>query len=635
MASDYKQKDLEELKQISQVGELKARVLFREGYRNIDDLEETSVEELSKIKEIGERNAEMILEGEESEEGESKSEIFCPDCGVVVYIDDSECVECSQSLELQGKVFHHDGEIEEPLKTLAEYEKRIMDVEEDPEIYYGKATILEKLGALEKALQLYDKVIELDPLFGHIWTAKASLSLRLGKLQDAAKAYKVAVNKHQINIPEMPEVKEEQKEVEERAFSVKEVENKVAEARRAYFKLKSGNLPLEHLESVLKESVNARNNDDREKAIEKADELLDLIDKIREISPTYEKVFEAVKELKDEEEISEMMEEVHSKIEDEQFEEAEEICQDILTKVEKIEEEKISETVEDEVSEDFEEDISKEVEQEISETVEDKVSEEVMEEKSPEETVTEEEFLQNFDEAKEALNEARKTKINIDNIKDLIRETVDARKDEDYDKGIKTAKKALELSDEVNEIYSLIEEGKSKIKELRNNGGEVKPFLSKLREGKELADKGDYDESKRLYKVTIKDIETILEGGTLELVDEKEVAEDSLEEVKELLEKAERIGLDTGSASELIEKAEDEDVDISRIQEEIFKELQEYMDKKVEGAKEELKNAKLSGADIDVSRCIHLLKKARKAQKREDYESTLKHMQEYQDELES
>ncbi|MGM0405879.1 MAG: helix-hairpin-helix domain-containing protein [Thermoplasmatota archaeon] len=602
MASDNQQKDLEELKQISQVGELKARVLFREGYRNIDDLEETSVEELSKIDEIGERNAEMILGKEGSKEGEIKSEIFCPDCGVVVYIDDSECLECSHSLELQGKVFHHDGEIEEPLKTLAEYDVRIMDGEEDPEIFYGKATILEKLGALEKALQLYDKVIELDPLFGHIWTAKASLSLRLGKLQDAAKAYKVAVNKHQINIPEMPEVKEEQKEVEERAFSVKEVENKVAEVRRAFFKLKSGNLPLEHLESVLKESVDARNNDDREKAVEKADELLELIDKIREISPTYEKAFEAVKEQKEEEVLSEMMEEVHSEIENEQFDEAEDLCHDILTKVEEIEEEKLSEEVEEE---------------------------------SPEESVNEEKFLKTFDEAKEALNEARKTKINIDNIKDMIRETVDARKDEDYNKGIKTAKKALELSDEVNEIYSLIVEGKSKVKELRNKGGDVKPFLSKLREGKELADNGEYEISKELYRVTIKDIETVLEGGTLELVDEEDVT-DSLEEVKEILKTAQKLGLDTGSASDMIEEMENSDnTDLDEVREEIFKELPEYMDKKVEGAKEELKTAKLSGADVDVSRCIHLLKKARKAQKRDEYENTIKYMEEYQDELES
>ena len=626
----YNKEELDELKKIYSIGDLKARVLYREGYRTIEDVKQSDIEELSKIDEIGERNAEEILEGGESKGRERKNEILCPNCGVIVYIDDSECPECSQSLELQGKVFHHDGEIENPLETLAEYEKKIMDGEEDPEIYYGKATILEKLGALEKALQLYDKVIELDPLFEHIWTAKASLSLRLGKLQDAAKAYKVAVNKHQINIPEMPEVKEVQKEVEERAFSVKEVENKVAEARRAFFKLKRGNLPLEHLEWVLKKAVDARNNDDREKAVEKADELLGLVDKIREILPTYEKVFEAVKGLEDEE-LVEMMEKVHSKIEKEQYDEAEELCQDILTKVEEIEEDE-SEDVE-EIPEPVKEEVSEDVEEEISEDVE-KEFKEVMEEKSPEKTVTEEEFLKTFDEAKEALNEARKTRINIDNIKDLIRETVEAKKSKDYDKGIKTAKKALELSNEVNEIYSFIEEGKSKIKELRNKGGEVKPFLSKLREGKELADKGDYEESKRLYKITIKDMGTILDGGTLELVDEKEEDEDSLEEVKELLEKAERIGLDTGSALKLIEKSEDEEVDISRIQEEVFKELEGYMDKKVEGAKEELKNAKLSGADIDVSRCIHLLKQARKAQKREEYESTLKHMQEYQDELE-
>ncbi|MFW6142150.1 MAG: helix-hairpin-helix domain-containing protein [Candidatus Saliniplasma sp.] len=621
MSSNYEQKNIDELKEIPGVGELESRVLFDHGYRTIEDINNSSFEELSEIEEIGGSNAKDILEGLESGEGRTKEEIFCPGCGVIVHIDEDECPECGHSLKIQGKVFHHDGEIERPLETLAEYEKEILDDGGKPEPYYGKASILEKMGELEKALELYDKVIELDPLFGHIWTAKASLSLRLGKLKDAAKAYKVAVNKHQISLPDIPEAKEEEGEVEERAFSVKEVEDKVTEARRSFFKLKRGNLPLEHLESVLKGAVEARNNDEREKAVEKADELLELVNKIEEISSVYEEVIDAIEDV-EYEEISEMMDEIHSEIQEERFDRAEELCQEVLSNVEEIKEKE--EVVEEE------ERVTEDIEEELQEIIED--------EKEIEKEVTEEDFIKKFDEAREALNDARKTKINIDNIKELVKKTVEARKDEDYKKGMKTAEKALELSEEVNKIYSLVEEGKSKVKKLRNKGGDVKPFLSKLREGKDLADEWKYEEAEELYKVTINDIDTFLDGGELEIIDNEEAPADSAEEMTELLNIANDLGLDTGSASEYIEKVdENENASeyLTKAREEIFKGLPEYMDKKVEGAKEELKEAKLSDADIDVSKCIHLLKQARKAEKREDYESTLIHMKEYQKELES
>ncbi len=608
MSSNSNKEKINALKKIPSVGDLKARILWREGYRDKGKLLDADIDDLKEISEIGERNAKDIVEKKDPADEGIKEEIFCPECGVVVYIDEDNCSDCGQSILVEGKVFHSEGEIEDPLKTLAEYEKRIMDGEEDPELYYCKAAIIEKMGIPRRALELYDRVIELDPLYDHIWTAKANLSLRLGKLKEATKAYKVAVNKHQINLPEMPELEEEEDVVEEKAISVKEVESKVGEARRSYFSLKRENIPTDHLESKLREAVDARNNDDRETAIEKSDELLSYLGQVKELSSIYDEIMKGLQGIESEN-LIEKLKIIDSEIEEGRYEKAKESCHELLSDIEKVKEEK-------------------EVEDDLAAKIED----------MEEELVTEEKFLLVVDEAKESLNEIRKTNIKIDNIKELIKKTVESRKAEDYEAGIDHAREALALSKKVKEIDSLIGEGREKIKELREMGGQIKPFLSKLRKGKELADKGRYEEAKEIYEVTIRDINTVLDGGELDIIDDEATPEEKIGPIKYLIDTAEYLGMDTGSASDYLEKIEEEDGGeglLSETREEIFKDFPDYMSDKVKSAKDELKEAKLSGADIDVSRCIHLLKQARKAEKRGDYESAIENMKEYQEELDS
>ncbi len=609
MSSDNEDNDIDALRDIPPIGDLKCRVLLREGYKDRDDLKNADFEDLLEICEIGKRNASEILEGIDSQEGYDREEIFCPACGVILYADEESCPECEQSIKIQGKVFHSEGEIEEPLKALIEYEKRIIKGEENPELYYSKAAIIEKMGALNRALELYDKVIELDPLYDHIWTAKANLSLRLDRLNDAAKAYKVAVNKHQIDLPEMPEIREEKTAFEEKDIKVKEVETKVGDARRSYFRLKSGNIPTDHLESKLRAAVDARNNDDRETAVEKADELLDNVGEIKEISLDYEQALKEIKELGSET-LFEKLEEIDDRIEFGKYGEAKKSCKDLLS------------DIEDEKKE-------RALEQEISEK---------MGTVGKKKRISEEKFLKVFDEAKESLNQIRKTNIKINDIKRLIKMTVKRRKEMDYDEGINYAKQALSLSEKVKEIDLLIDEGREKLKKLKKMGGKIKPFLGNFREGKRLADEGKYEKAKDIYEKTIEDVDIVLDGGEPKMIYNIDPSQVKIESIKNLIETTKFLGMDTDSVLEYLEKIEQNDDNedlLSEAREEIFKEFPDYMSGKVKSAKDELKEAKLSGVDIDVSRCIHLLKQARKAEKRGDYESAIENMKEYQEELDS
>ncbi|MFP4608939.1 MAG: helix-hairpin-helix domain-containing protein, partial [Candidatus Aenigmatarchaeota archaeon] len=164
-----KKEKIKELMQVPSVGELTARALLSEGFGSLQELREVESEKLESIDHIGEDRAEKIykeLQGDGDEGKKIIEEFECPNCSNFISVDEDECGECGENVETKGGVVLPDqGILEEPKKKLAEVERDIWDDGDDPRPWFIRGSILESMGAKQRALDAYDKVIELDPLY--------------------------------------------------------------------------------------------------------------------------------------------------------------------------------------------------------------------------------------------------------------------------------------------------------------------------------------------------------------------------------------------------------------------------------------------------------------------------------------
>jgi tetratricopeptide (TPR) repeat protein len=89
----------------------------------------------------------------------------------------------------------------EPTKSLGEkdqeevaaLEARLKDKPEDPDLWFRLGEVLSEAGDLERALEAYNRVIELDESHKDVWTKKADLLSDMGRHKDASAAYKRAM----------------------------------------------------------------------------------------------------------------------------------------------------------------------------------------------------------------------------------------------------------------------------------------------------------------------------------------------------------------------------------------------------------------------------------------------------------
>lgn len=121
-------------------------------------------------------------------------------------------------------------------------------------------------------------------------------------------------------------------------------------------------------------------------------------------------------------------------------------------------------------------------------------------------------FEEKLMEAKVFLSEARYTNIDVDVIKELVKESVNLRKEGKYEEGIKKSEEAISISQEIIKIFDLLKEGKKKIKELKKNDIDFQHYLENLKEAKDKADEGEYKVSKDILSDSIEQIDEELES---------------------------------------------------------------------------------------------------------------------------
>ncbi len=322
--SNSKEEITRNLTNIPSIGNLTAKALIKANFDSISKLKKAEVEDLTSIEHIGENLARKILEevsdSFNTEEIEEKTtlEIRCPICDRFTRYEKDECAECEEHIELFSKVVLPDrGIIEDPKKTLAEVEDNILEDGGDAESWFIRGSILESMGANRKALESLDRVIELDPLFDHIWNAKAKVSLKIGETEDAAKAYKLAFDAQKAP-QELADKIEELKastskkaiELEEKDEIDKELDEKISKARNLLRKIiDDDKKDISDLTSELDTVTEERIKGNKEKALNmitevlkrakslSEDEVVDLSNKIEELDEFSEELSEKVKDI--------------------------------------------------------------------------------------------------------------------------------------------------------------------------------------------------------------------------------------------------------------------------------------------------------------------------------------------------
>ncbi len=161
--------------------------------------------------------------------------------------------------------------------------------------------------------------------------------------------------------------------------------------------------------------------------------------------------------------------------------------------------------------------------------------EELKSEHTEEEEEIKNELEKKIEDARTHLSEVRGKRIDISDIKEYMKDAVSAKKDDNFSDGISNSEEVIERSEKVLKIIDLIDEGKGKIKEMKNREMSYEPYLDRLKEGKSKADESEYEQSIETLTDVTEDMKEVLEGTEEEIEEVKEeVEKEESEEEKEL-----------------------------------------------------------------------------------------------------
>ncbi|MGM0509780.1 MAG: hypothetical protein ACQESD_01450 [Thermoplasmatota archaeon] len=592
---------------LSEIGELSGRVLIKEGLETIRSIQDADAEDFSIIEMIGENLTERIMNSEEAEEDDPPhEEVFCPFCDYITPISEERCIECDADLSMDGDVILPGGVfIKEPLKQLAIYDKEILEGEGDEDIWFGRGAINESLGAFKAALDSYDRVIEFDPLYDHIWNAKARMAMKTGRVNEAARAYKIAVDFHVEGLPskmlkQEKKEGEQSKEPKQHDIDVKEVEENISKARRIITELEQRNVDTSKLEDQMGIAVKARNKDDRGKAVSMAEKVLEQGEELKLSLENIEKIEEKLAEAEVEQSpYSDKLDNIRGLIDKGLFKNSFSRSERLLDDIERGG---------------------------------------LLEGGKGSDMVYKEKFEKRFEQAKDKIADARKTKIKVGSIKPLMREVIESKKEEDYDKALEKAEKVIERCDELLDVFEEIKGCKDKLAEMKKKGLEIDTHLIALKKAKKLADEGKYEQAKQDVSDISAELDPILDGtdgtdeestgeisgGETEIEEEPEALEQEDMEAEEEVgtaEKEETEGSELGAGEEQVEPEE--------AGEEI-EETSEDIKAKLKKTYNEIKNEynSIKGWDVDKTGVKKTIKKGLEAKKEEEYEEAIEFMEE-------
>ncbi len=198
-----------------------------------------------------------------------------------------------------------------------------------------------------------------------------------------------------------------------------------------------------------------------------------------------------------------------------------------------------------------------------------------VEEKDEEEPVKEE-LDELLDDLKTALGECRQTNLDLTYLKDLVKKAVSARKNGEYQEGVDISRRALDVSEDILEVSESIEHSKERLKTMREQNMDFKPYIGQIKKAKKTAEDGDME-------LSIERISSIIEE-----MDDK------------------------------IQEFERKDEEKAKIHSKIKKELQE-LDKGLMG---------LKGSSLSIDHLLGLRADITKTVEDEDYEATLDNIEE-------
>jgi len=263
--------------------------------------------------------------------------------------------------------------------------------------------------------------------------------------------------------------------------------------------------------------------------------------------------------------------------------------------------------------------------------------EEKVEKKKKEETVEKKggknlfkEIQQKIPRTKELLKRSKNFGIDIEGGKELIKEAVEKTKQNDYEDAIQSLRDCEEFFQ--RKLDKKIEDELNQMEESSIDGmQELKERIEKYR------DKGDYKKIREL-------IEKKKRGGEKESERDEEDLEpfkEELSRIEDTISMAEKLELDFPEARGLIEKArskcEKGEIGglqrlIEKIENKAFRQLANALKDDIKEARDELKKAKIQGADI--SRPVKLLKETNNARKSGDLKESIEYFKEYKKNME-
>lgn len=553
-----------DLTKIPSIGNLTARALIGSDYASISKLREADEDELASIDHIGEKLAERILEDleEDSFKDEEENNIFeirCPACDNFTFIEEDKCQECDETIESSSSVvLPEKGIIENPKKTLTEVEEEILNNGKDAESWFIRGSILESMGANRKALESFDRVIELDPLFDYVWNAKAQVSLKLGETEEAAKAYKLAFDFRKAPKDIADEIEEmdtpkptETTELEEKDELDKKLDEKISEAREFLGKLdeKDTSDITAELDKVTEEKIEGN----KEKALDMVKEVInqcqslsdkeveakeisekvekkvseyskhieEIIDKGKNKGIELEKIKESFDELKNEfkskenqEEMINQFKELKQKAEKtlslkSNISQIEEVISDHQEDLDEVEHEKRLEKIKGVFKdEDFEKaiDLSSELKNDIESEIK----------KSIDEGELESEAEEKLAEARKKLSKLRDTDFDLQDMKELLKESNQSKKESDFEKSIDLAEDFIDSADRMIDLFELIEKTNDKIKKLEEKDLIDKPRIEhEVNQYKKLVKIDNYDLAEKLLSDMLEELEDALDEGKM------------------------------------------------------------------------------------------------------------------------
>ncbi len=669
---------IKDLISVPSIGKLTARILVESDYDSLSKLKEAELADLKNIIHIGEKKAEDIfheLKEESYEKEEREEEILdefrCPECDSLIGVEEESCPECDEDIEIRGGVIVPEhGMIEEPKKKLAEVEERLWDGDEDAETWFIRGAILDSMGADQEALESYNRVIELDPFFDHIWNSKAKASLKVGKNREAAKAYKLAFDiqglpeniKYQIE-KESTTSAQEIKELREKDEKEKKAFEKISEARENLNGLVKKDIDISEITSLLDEAIEKRLEDEPEKALKKAEKVIEKEKMISSVNKNisevkdrledveYEKVKEKIK--KDIDQINELIDKGNystaeklaknlsygMEFERKKQEKREFLLEELQNKIEKVEKlmDELSAGMKDLI--DIDEEISK-----------------------AEKALEEDDFEEAFELVTTILDNENKLK-NISELMDKIEtmsmglEGIDAHDDflgeldEKYEEGKELCKSGKyaesqellqDLLNEVEEkidqtvktteeeISELMEQIDDHLTEAEEKGLDIEDFEQEYQDVKEKFETDQMEEKEMLdtlqnlkkkgdhlldFRPNITKIEEMIEEYG-EYIDKKEYRED-LQDISDSFEK--------GNFEEAVSRSKSLRKELEKEVESVKEEsmLEEEAEEKISRARKKL--ADIRRTEFDIGEVKGMLKKSAEAKKEEDLKESIEY----------